>query len=257
MRVTMGSEGTASGTGGGAKSGHASAIPASRLPHLRGDGRPGTGWRYHLWCFVRQWPATHALWAGLGILALFLLATGRVGPVWIATSALGLALLPAAIEGLTQIRLPRGFVFGVTVFVWLTIIGGELWDLYQRAAWWDVAMHLMSGAVVAGIGLAGALTLLGEARAWVGPTLPLLFAWFTSVAVAGMWELFEFLLDTFGGFLTQPSPQDTMHDIGWATLGAGLATMGGALHLMGRRTGPFGAWIEGAARENAHLVGRS
>lgn len=229
-------------------------IPPSRRRHLRGDGRPGRGWRYHLWCFVRQWPVTHALWAGLALLSLYLAATGREGPVWIAASALGLALLPAAIEGLTQIRLPRGLVLAVTVFVCLTIVGGELWDLYQRAAWWDVAMHLMSGAAVAGIGLAGALTLLGPARRRIGPTLPLLFAWFTSVAVAGLWELFEFSLDAGYGFSTQPSLADTMHDLGWATLGAGLVTILGALHLSDRPTGPFGRWIEGAARENAHLV---
>ena len=228
------------------------AVPPSRLRHLRGDGRPGTGPRYHLWCFVRQWHATHALWLALALLALWLAATGREGPVWIAASALGLALLPAAVEGLTQVRLPRGFTFAVGVFVALTIVGGELWDLYQRAAWWDVAMHLLSGAVVAGIGLAGALTLLGEARPRVGPTLPLLFAWFASLAVAGLWELFEFSLDEGYGFSTQPSLADTMHDIGWASLGAGLATLAGAAHLTGRRTGPFGRWIEGAVAENAY-----
>ena len=232
----------------------ARAVPSARRRHLRGDGRPGTGWRYHLWCFRRQWPATHALWAALALLALYLALTGREGPVWIATSALGLAVLPAAIEGLTQIRLPRGLVFAVGVFVALTIVGGELWDLYQRAAWWDVAMHLASGAVVAGIGLVGALTLLSGARDRVGPTLPLLFGWFASLAVAGLWELFEFSLDEGYGFSTQPSLADTMHDMGWATLGAGLVTLLGARHLMGRPTGPFGRWVDGAVAENRYRI---
>ena len=229
-------------------------VPPSRLLHLRGDGRPGTGWRYHLWCFVRQWPVTRALWGVMALLALGLALTGRTGPVWIALSALGLSMLPAAIEGLSQVRLPRGLVLAVGLFVALTIVAGELWDAYQRIGWWDDAMHLLSGAVVALIGLAGALTLLGSARATVGPVLPLLFGWFTALGVAGAWELFEYGLDAGFGYETQPGLADTMHDIGWGALGAGLATLAGAAHLAGAPTGWFGRALEGAAAENAHLA---
>lgn len=235
---------------GGAEAG----VPPSRLPHLRGDGRPGTGWRYHLWCFVRQWRVTQGLWAGLALLTVYLLATGRTGPVWIAASALGLAMLPAAIEGLSQIRLPRGLVLAVGLYVGLTIVAGELWDAYQRTSWWDDAMHLLSGAVVALIGVVGALTLLGRARAAIGPSLPLLFGWFTALGVAALWELFEYWLDASFGYQTQPGLADTMHDIGWGALGAGLATLAAAAHLSGKRTGWLGRTIEGAVAENLHLT---
>ena len=229
-------------------------VPPSRLRHLRGDGRPGTGWRYHLWCFVRQWRVTHALWATMALLAAYLALTGRTGPVWIALSALGLAMLPAAIEGLSQIRLPRGLVLAVGLYVGCTIVAGELWDAYQRVGWWDDAMHAMSGAVIALIGLTGALTLLGRARSIVGPVLPLLFGWFTALGVAGAWELFEYGLDAGFGYETQAGLADTMHDIGWGALGAGLATLAGAAHLAGAPTGWFGRALERAVAGNLHLV---
>ena len=215
------------------------------------EGRPPAGPRHHLWCFVRQWSVTHASWLGLGALLLVMLALGREHDAWIVASALGLALLPAAIEGLVGVRLPRGFVLACGLYTVLTVMLGELTDFYDRLAWWDVAMHALSGFVVAGIGHAAALGLMRRDRARGGVLLPALFGLFLALGVAGLWELFEYALDARWAFSTQGGLPDTMHDIGQGGLGALLATGLATLHLRGSPSGPYGAWLEGAVADNA------
>ena len=215
------------------------------------EGRPERGPHHHLWCFVRQWRTTHALWIALALVAIASFAAGSARDHYIALSALGLALLPAAIEGLSGIRLPRGFVLACGVFTVLTITLGELADFYQRVAWWDVAMHAASGFVVGGIGLVGALTLLAHLGIRRAILLPGLFAFFTALGVAGAWELFEYLLDARYGFSTQQDLADTMHDIALGGAGGALAAFWGIMHLRGRGGAPFGRLIDGAVAENA------
>ena len=215
------------------------------------EGRPPAGWRHHLWCFVRQWRVTHALWLSLAALFALMLALGRGHDAWIALSALGLALLPAAIEGLVGVRLPRGFVLACGLYTVLTVTLGELTDFYQRLAWWDVAMHVLSGFTVAGIGHAVALALMRRDRAEGGVLLPALFGLFLALGVAGLWEVFEFALDARWAFSTQGGLPDTMHDLWQGGVGALGATLLATLHLRGHPTGPYGAWLEGAVADNA------
>ena len=221
------------------------------------EGRPPGGVAHHLWCFLRQWRVTHALWLALAAIALGFAASGSSHDTWIATSAFGLALLPAAVEGLVGVRLPRGFVLACGLFTVLTVMLGELTDFYQRFVWWDVAMHVASGFVVGGIGLVGALVLLAQAGARRSVLLPALFALFTGLAVAAVWELFEFALDAGYGFSTQPGLSDTMHDIMLGGLGALAAAILGAVHLAGLPTGAFGRLIDGAVGENAPFPGNA
>ena len=215
--------------------------------------RPASGPAHHLWCFIRQWAATHALWAALAALLVAVAATARGDhhDTWIAASALGLAVLPAAVEGLTQIRVPRGFVLGVGLYVVATVILGELTDFYQRFAWWDVAMHALAGATLAAMGLAIALTLLARHDARAGATLPVAFAAFFVLGVSAAWELFEYALDARFGFSTQnASLPDTMNDMALAALSAVPILALGARHATGRRTGAFGRALDDTVREN-------
>ena len=220
-----------------------------------GDGRPPGGVRHHLWCFIRQWTVTQALWLLLAMLTGFALAsewgTGERYQTWIAASALGLALLPAAIEGLTQIRLPRGLVLGVGAYTVATIILGEMTDFYQRYAWWDVAMHALAGATLTAMGLVIALTFLARNGGGGGVTLPIAFAAFFTLGIGALWELFEYSLDARFGFSTQnESLDDTMHDMAHAALSGLPVLVLGTLHLLGRPTGWFGRAVDKAVAEN-------
>ena len=224
-------------------------------PRARGEARPASGVRHHLWCFIRQWRVTQAMWLALAALTAFALArewgTGNTHDTWIAASALGLALLPAAVEGLTQIRIPRGFVLGVGLYVIATVVLGELTDFYQRFAWWDVVMHALAGATLAAMGLVIALTFLARHGASAGVTLPVAFAAFFTLGIGALWELFEYSLDARFGFSTQNnSLDDTMHDMALAGASAVPVLALGVLHLLGRSTGPFGRAVDDAVAEN-------
>ena len=220
-----------------------------------GDGRPSDGIRHHLWCFIRQWTVTQALWLLLVLLTLFVFASewavDNHHDTWIAASALGLALLPAAIEGLTQIRLPRGFVLGIGLYTVATVVLGEMTNFYQHFTWWDVVMHSLAGATLAAMGLVIALTFLTRNGGGGGVTLPIAFAAFFTLGIGALWELFEYALDARFGFSTQnESLDDTMHDMAHAALSAVPILVLGTLHLLGRPTGWFGRAMDASVAEN-------
>ncbi len=90
-------------------------------------------------------------------------------------------------------------------------------ELYETAPWVDVPMHFFGGA---SIGIA--YTLLLRRLAPFSPAILLLFAVSLVGLTAVLWELHEFLLDTFLQWSTQPSVADTMEDLFLGLLG-GLA----------------------------------
>ena len=230
-------------------------IVRRRRRAARNPARPERGIAHHLWCFIRQWTVTQTLWLALGALTLFALATefgtGNRHDTWIAASALGLALLPAGIEGLTQLRLPRGFVLGVGLYTVATVVLGEMTDFYQRFSWWDVVMHALAGATLAAMGFVIALGFLARHGASAGVTLPVAFAGFFTLGISALWELFEYALDERFGFSTQNnSLDDTMTDMALAGASAVPVLLLAVLHLLGHPTGPFGRAVDGAVQEN-------
>ena len=70
---------------------------------------------------------------------------------------------------------------------------GEMLKLYDRIWWWDVMLHIVSGAtfVIIGFMLAGKLN-----KHTVSPLLAALFAFSFAVMLGVLWEVFEFVRDS-------------------------------------------------------------
>lgn len=80
------------------------------------------------------------------------------------------------------------------LFILAGTIAGEVFDAYRTLWWWDDALHGISGALIALLGLF-IFHALHPAAARV--SLIALFCFAISLAAAGIWEIFEFGVDFF------------------------------------------------------------
>lgn len=137
-----------------------------------------------------------ALWlaelAFVGVSALIFGFRGDPMAVWVCLGSLLLVTAPVVLPRILGIRLSRGFFVCCLLYA-LGPMLGKAYRLYYLTAWWDKLLHTLGGLVFAAIGM-GIARKLGADKG-----LAILFGFFFSVAVSGLWELFEFGMDTFFG----------------------------------------------------------
>lgn len=133
-------------------------------------------------------------------------------------------------------------VLGI-LFIFATLFLGEVQDYYKRFWWWDLAIHGTAGLM---LGLLGFLItyLLNQnelVHFSMRPAFVALFAFFFSVSIGTIWEIFEFGMDQVFGLnmqkpmLGDPSGlTDTMWDLIVDTVGAAAVSIIGWLYM--RRT---------------------
>lgn len=173
-----------------------------------------------------------AVWIAAPCLAI---AGAATGDGVLAVGAVGAMLLALALPVYTRlsgITMPGGLVTGVLAFSLGAFVAGEWYGAYTWNWWWDIALHLLSAAVLALVG--HALVLLVTAGApprtalWIGSILAVGFAALVGVA----WELMEFSIDAIFGTNAQRSGlPDTMGDVSANIVGAIYGAVAGQLAL--------------------------
>lgn len=111
--------------------------------------------------------------------------------------ALGCFALPALIEKICRVRLPAPLEIIAQIFIFATLVLGELFKLYIRIPFWDNLMHFISGFMFAAFGycLVDVFSRKGNARRMVSPAFLTFVAVCFSIAVSVCWEFFEFAVD--------------------------------------------------------------
>jgi hypothetical protein len=95
--------------------------------------------------------------------------------------------------------LPERFVLMVTAFIIGSWLFGENFGFYERFWWWDDVLHLMSGLILAIIGLFVVYYLQARYNAALHPLLVALFTFTFAVTLGVVWEVFEFAVDALLG----------------------------------------------------------
>ena len=131
--------------------------------------------------------------------------------------------VPAILEQIIKRPLPIALHIHYHIFITASSVGGSLWGLYALIPHWDSIVHVDSGVLIAWFGF----FIVREAEAQVKRAFPKWFAISTALAMpmafAAMWEVSEFLSDTFLHTTTQAGLEDTIVDMGVAFLGALIA----------------------------------
>jgi hypothetical protein len=145
--------------------------------------------------------------------------------------ALFLMFSPALIRKDFRADFPSLIDTLVLVYLFLGTYLGSFKSFFEEIWWWDILLHLLMGINIALISFA-IIFRLKEIKAHVqlSPFMIAFFSFAISMAAGGIWEIIEYILDTFFGFeLQQPHP-DTMIDLIFVFIGGLIVSAGGYLY---------------------------
>ena len=173
------------------------------------------------------------------------------------TGVIFLTLLPLILGRRWNIYVPPEFEITIIIFVFASMMLGELGDFYERFWWWDAALHTASGVI---IGIFGFLFVyfmnqVNTKTLSMSSEFVALFALFFAIALGGLWEIFEFAMDSWFGMNMQKSGlDDTMWDLIMDTLGATFASVLGYLYIKQGRDSFIGRGIASFVDSNAEKL---
>ncbi|MBN1166933.1 MAG: hypothetical protein JXA44_07355 [Methanospirillaceae archaeon] len=147
---------------------------------------------------------------------VFALTHGEFSAAGVGVFAFILGMIPYYFSRKTKIVFPW-FVYFLISLALLIHISGYIHARYITIPNWDTIAHTVSGSMVALLGFIGIMFLDKIKRYHLDPPFIAFFIVLFALAMEYLWEIYEFLVDTFfGGSLAgkmQPDNTDTMMDM--------------------------------------------
>lgn len=145
-----------------------------------------------------------------------------------------LTFLPNLFERSYEVYLPPELEVSIVFFVFASVFLGSLNKFYDHFWWWDNLLHLGSGLIlgIAGFILVYVLNSERKDSFRLPPSFVALFAFTFAVALGGIWEIFEFLMN-FTPFPMQKFGIDMIYDLIADTVGGFIVSLLGYLYLKG------------------------
>ena len=160
---------------------------------------------------------------------------------WLGLLGLIIAFLPDILRRHAKLVLPFTYEVALILFVFLSLVAGEYFNIYGKLLWWDDMLHFVSGLVVGYIGMLALHIDDRKKNAVSGPWFAAVFVFSLVVMSAAVWEIFEFSVDQLGHGHMQYGLTDTMLDIIDATVGALIISFMGFMYYKFSR----GKWLKG------------
>ncbi len=181
------------------------------------------------------------------VLMAITLYTGHWLGFFNASLTLFVTFLPNILKKRWNIVYPSEIWVVTLLFVMAALIFGEIFNFYYKFEAWDTILHTLSGFVIAMVAFIIVKQLNEEVdiRVTLSPFFVSLFAVCFSMAVAVVWEIFEYAMDTwFGTNMQKSGLVDTMEDLIVATIGALIVGVLGYLYLKHGKNNMVGRMIE-------------
>ncbi len=124
--------------------------------------------------------------------------------------------LTTIIERKLSIDFPSGFEIIVVVFIFCALYLGSINSFYNMIWWWDIAVHTLSGLIIAALGfsLVDILNKNEKLSISLSPLFVSIFSFSFALALGVIWEIYEFTVDSLFGLNMQKSGLvDTMWDL--------------------------------------------
>ncbi len=158
------------------------------------------------------------------VAAIVALAMGLPVKVGLLAGLLFMPFIPAAFEFITRIKLPDALQLHYHAFITASSVAGSAFGVYALVGHWDTLVHIDSGVLLAWLGFFAVRRAQEQGMKGIIPR------WFTlsvaiavSLAFAALWEISEFLSDTFLGSSTQANLEDSIVDMAAGAIGALIA----------------------------------
>ncbi|AGB42022.1 hypothetical protein Halha_2139 [Halobacteroides halobius DSM 5150] len=154
--------------------------------------------------------------------------------LFVSLLTLSMTYLPFIVAQRKHIHIPIDFQIIISFFLFASLYLGELKEYYLKFWWWDLMLHTLSGIILGFIGFILVYFLNNEEQIDVilSPLFIAIFSFTFAVATGGLWEIFEFTMDSTLGLNMQKSGLvDTMWDLIVDSLGALITSFIGCLYL--------------------------
>jgi hypothetical protein len=178
-----------------------------------------------------------------------------------------LTFLPKFIEKKYKINIPSQFEIIIVLFIYAGVFLGGVKNFYYKYWWWDSLLHFISGLALGFIGFLILYILYRTEKFKAKPFVIVFFAFCFAIMVGVIWEIFEFLVDSFFGYNMQKARNlslsffcntrlgviDTMIDLILNVLGALIASISGYFYLVKKRSFLFKKLVNIFKKENKEI----
>ena len=156
-------------------------------------------------------------------------------------------LAPAVAKGRYRLYLPFPLELGVVIFIFLTLFLGGVARFYDWVPFWDKFTHFQSGLLLGASGYVLIYILNEHKRTHLNlsPGFVSFFAVTFSLAIGGVWEIFEFAGDTVfkTTYWQGQGVSDTMWDFIADGTGAIIVAIVGYFWMHRYKRLPFTPWL--------------
>ena len=178
----------------------------------------------------------------------------------ITTGIVILAFTPLMMGYQFNVRIPSEFELLAVVFIYASLVLGDIYGFYTKYWWWDILLHASSGLILGILGflLVHVLNEHENLKMHMKPSFVSLFAFMFAVGMGTLWEVVEFAMDQFFGMNTQGgSLVDTMGDLVVDCIGALIISVYGFRYLLSTHADSFlKRWIQHFILLNRHFFSR-
>ena len=174
-----------------------------------------------------------------GVSFVYFSVIGNYGKTFQAGLIIVVLLLFRGLITWTKSELPPALRFSVLTFITITMMLANLFNMYAFIPYLDKIEHLLSGVILFFV---GQFILIKMAKrkelGGVPSNIIIWFAFLFAVAMAGLWEIYEFTVDHLFGLHSQNgSLSDTMMDMICGILSAAVTAL--YLYNKARRTSKY------------------
>ena len=162
-----------------------------------------------------------------GVSVIYFAMTGAYDKTFQAGLIIFVLLFLRAVMKWTKTELPPALYLSVLIFITITMMLANLFGMYGVIPYLDKIEHLLSGVILFFVGQFIVNKMVKRKGMNSLPTnIIIWFSLFFAVAMAGMWEIYEFSVDHLFRLNSQNgSLTDTMWDIICGTVGAGVTSL--------------------------------
>ncbi|MGB4984609.1 MAG: hypothetical protein WBO70_02405 [Erysipelotrichaceae bacterium] len=130
----------------------------------------------------------------------------------------GIAIFP--LVALLTYKLPKKYFVMVIYFCFVSVFLGMILNYYMKFWWWDIFLHANSGVFIAYFGYYFYDVMCNKFNQSINRFMAHIFVLLFVFALAGLWEIYEFTVDSFFGLNSQlGSLSDTMSDMIYGSIG--------------------------------------
>ena len=174
--------------------------------------------------------------------------------VFVVTQGILISFLPYILRMYFDIYSPFALRVGIVLFLFSTLVLGEIANFYSTYHWWDLVLHGVASMGITLIMFIFLLIFFTRIELKLIAEFATFLAVGTSLAFAVLWEIYEFVIDIYfeTDSLMQPSNFDTMTDLSISVVGAVLVGVFGYRYIKWKTQDVISRVIHLGAVRNSH-----